>query len=180
MDRTRSRCGPDRPYFLFTAVPYALCSVAVFAVPESWGQGAQLVYAFLTFKALGILMSLGAIPYTALMPMITTDQGERLKLGGWRSVGTSVSVVLGTAAVQPILSAYGGEGQPEGYRVAAAIFAVIGLVAILALYRNCRNASSTRPRPVLRSCPKWAGWCATAPGSSPSCSAWFTSYGSAG
>jgi len=139
VDRTRSRWGRTRPYFLFTAVPYALCSVAVFAVPESWGQGAQLVYAFLTFKALGILMSLGAIPYTALMPMITTDQGERLKLGGWRSVGTSVSVVLGTAAVQPILSAYGGEGQPEGYRVAAAIFAVIGLVAILALYRNCQE-----------------------------------------
>jgi len=139
VDRTRSRWGRTRPYFLFTAVPYALCSVAVFAVPEGWGQGAQLVYAFLTFKALGILMSLGAIPYTALMPMITTDQTERLKLGGWRSVGTSISVVLGTAAVQPILAAYGGEGEPGGYRVAAAIFALIGLGAILALYRNCRE-----------------------------------------
>ncbi|WP_219893007.1 MFS transporter [Aquisediminimonas profunda] len=139
VDRTRSRWGRTRPYFLFTAVPYALCSIAVFAVPESWSQGAQLVYAFLTFKALGILMSLGAIPYTALMPMITTDQGERLKLGGWRSVGTSISVVLGTAAVQPILGAYGGEEHPGGYRTAATIFAVIGLAAILALYRNCRE-----------------------------------------
>lgn len=139
VDRTRSRWGRTRPYFLFTAVPYALCSIAVFAVPEGWSQGAQLVYAFLTFKALGILMSLGAIPYTALMPMMTVDQGERLKLGGWRSVGTSVSVVLGTAAVQPILVAYGGEGQPGGYRVAAAIFAAIGLCAILALYRNCHE-----------------------------------------
>ncbi len=34
VDRTRSRWGRTRPYFLFTAVPYALCSVAVFAVPE--------------------------------------------------------------------------------------------------------------------------------------------------
>lgn len=139
VDRTRSRWGRTRPYFLFTAVPYALCSVAVFAVPESWSQGAQLVYAFLTFKALGILMSVGSIPYTALMPMMTTDQGERLKLGGWRSVGTSVSVVLGTAAVQPILAAFGGEEQPDGYRVAAAIFAVIGVISILALYRNCQE-----------------------------------------
>lgn len=139
VDRTRSRWGRTRPYFLFSALPYALCSVAVFAVPASWGQGAQLAYAFLTFKALGILMSIGAIPYTALMPMMTTDQGERLKLGGWRSVGTSVSVVLGTAAVQPILGAYGGESQPDGYRVAAAIFAVIGFVSILALYRNCKE-----------------------------------------
>ncbi|MDE2437580.1 MAG: MFS transporter, partial [Sphingomonadales bacterium] len=148
VDRTRSRWGRTRPYFLFTAIPYALCSIAVFAVPQGWGQGAQLVYAFLTFKALGILMSLGAIPYTALMPMMTSDQGERLKLGGWRSVGTSVSVVLGTAAVQPILDAYGGEGQPAGYRAAASIFAVIGLIAIFALYRNCRERvmDSTAPR----------------------------------
>jgi Na+/melibiose symporter-like transporter len=139
VDRTRSRWGRTRPYFLFSAVPYALCAVAVFAVPQDWGQTAQLIYAFLTFKALGILMSIGSIPYTALMPMMTVDQGERLKLGGWRSVGTSVSVVLGTAAVQPILAAYGGEGQPGGYRVAATIFAAIGLISILALYRNCQE-----------------------------------------
>ena len=139
VDRTRSRWGRTRPYFLFTALPYALCSVAVFAVPESWSQGAQLAYAFLTFKALGILMSVGSIPYTALMPMMTRDQGERLKLGSWRSVGTSVSVVLGTAAVQPILAAYGGEGQSGGYLTGAALFAAIGLAAILALYWNCKE-----------------------------------------
>ena len=143
IDRTHSRWGRTRPYFLFTALPYALCAVAVFAVPEGWSQTAQLVYAFVTFKALGILMSIGAIPYTALMPMMTDDQGERLKLGGWRSVGTSTSVVLGTAAVQPILAAFGGEGAPHGYRVAAAIFAVIGLISILALYRNCKERIGT-------------------------------------
>lgn len=107
VDRTRTRWGRTRPYFLFTAVPYAVLSVAVFAVPDSWGQTAQLIYAFLTFKALGIMMSLGAIPYTALMPMMTSDTSERLKLGGMRSIGTSVSVVLGTAAVQPILAHLG-------------------------------------------------------------------------
>ncbi len=138
VDRTRTRWGRTRPYFLFSAVPYALVSVAVFMVPP-WGQTAQLTYAFVTFKALGILMSLGAIPYTALMPMMTSDPAERLKLGGMRSVGTAVSVVLGTAAVQPILARFGGEGAPGGYRAAAALFAVIGLTAIAALYRNCRE-----------------------------------------
>lgn len=138
VDRTRTRWGRTRPYFLFSALPYALMSVAVFMVPP-WGQTAQLVYAFLTFKALGILMSLGAIPYTALMPMMTSDPAQRLKLGGARSIGTSVSVVLGTAAVQPILTAFGGENAPGGYRAAAALFAVIGLCAITALYRNCQE-----------------------------------------
>lgn len=139
VDRTRTRWGRTRPYFLFTALPYAMLSVAVFMVPAGWGQTAQLIYAFLTFKALGILMSLGAIPYTALMPMLTRDTAERLKLGGMRSIGTSVSVVLGTAAVQPILAHFGGENAPGGYQAAAALFALISLVAVMALFRNCRE-----------------------------------------
>lgn len=139
IDRTRSRWGRTRPYFLFTALPYALVSVAIFAVPGDWSQGAQLAYAFITFKLLGILMSVGAIPYTALMPMMTANRDERLKLGGMRSIGTSVGVVLGTAAVQPILAAHGGEKQPGGYLAAAAIFGVLSLLCILALFRNCRE-----------------------------------------
>lgn len=138
VDRTRSRWGRTRPYFLFMALPYAILSVAVFSVPD-WQQGAQIAYAFLTFKALGILMSLGSIPYTALMPMMSAHSEDRLRLGGMRSIGTSVSVVLGTAAVQPILTAFGGERAPGGYLVASALFAVLSVLAIGALFRNCRE-----------------------------------------
>jgi GPH family glycoside/pentoside/hexuronide:cation symporter len=73
------------------------------------------------------------------MPMMTRERDERLSLGGMRSIGTSVSVVLGTAAVQPILDHFGGESSPQGYLVAAAIFAVLSLAAISALFRNCRE-----------------------------------------
>ncbi len=138
VDRTNSRWGRTRPYFLFSAIPYALIYVAVFAVPE-WGQGAQLVYAFFTFKLLGILMSCGSIPYTALMPMMTGDTAERLKLGGMRSIGTSVSVVLGTAAVAPLLGLFGGEREPKGYLVVAALFGALSVVAILSLFANCKE-----------------------------------------
>lgn len=138
VDKTRSRWGRTRPYFLFTAIPYALVFVAVFSVPD-WGVNAQLVYAFLTFKALGILMSLGSIPYTALMPMMTADPQERLKLGGMRSVGTSVSVVLGTAATMPLVGLFGGNDAQRGFTAVAILFGCLSLVAILALFRNCRE-----------------------------------------
>lgn len=143
VDRTRSRWGRTRPYFLAIALPYAAVYVALFSMPD-WSQQAQLVYAFVTFKALGILMSLGAIPYTALLPMMTNDTGERLKLSGMRSLGTSLSVVLGTAVVAPLLAAFGGETHPDGYRKVAMIFAVISITAILALFANCRERIDQR------------------------------------
>ena len=104
VDRTQSRWGRTRPYFLFSALPYALVFIAVFAVPD-WGQTAQLAYAFITFKALGILMSIGSIAYTALLPMMPQDTTERLRLSGMRSRGTSASVGPDTRRGRPISGA---------------------------------------------------------------------------
>jgi GPH family glycoside/pentoside/hexuronide:cation symporter len=99
----------------------------------------QILYAFITFKALGILLSFQAIPYTALMPMMTQDKGERLNLSGMRSVGTSISVVLGTAATMPLVGLFGGGDEARGFQAVAMLFAGIGLIATFALFRNCRE-----------------------------------------
>jgi GPH family glycoside/pentoside/hexuronide:cation symporter len=138
VDKTRTRWGRTRPYFLFTAIPYAIVLVLVFSVPD-WSENAKLIYAFLTFKALGILMSLGSIPYTALMPMMTADTDQRLKLGGMRSIGTSVSVILGTAATMPLVGLFGGGDQQRGFQATAILFAGLSLIALFMLFRNCQE-----------------------------------------
>lgn len=138
VDKTRSRWGRTRPYFLFTAVPYTLVFIATFNVPH-WSEGAQLVYAFLTFKALGIIMSFGSIPYTALMPMMTDNPADRLRLGGWRSIGTSVGVILGTAATMPLVGALGGRNEAAGFLRTTFVFGALSLFALAMLLRNCRE-----------------------------------------
>ena len=138
VDKTRTRWGRARPYFLFTAVPYVLVFIAVFHVPDM-SQAWQLAYAFVTFKLLGILMSAGSIPYTALMPMMTLNTAERLKLGGARSVGTSVSVILGTAATMPLVAIFGGDDLQAGFTWTTLLFAAIALAALFMLFTNCRE-----------------------------------------
>ena len=138
VDRTRTRWGRTRPYFLFTALPYCGVFLAIFLVPD-WCVDAQLVWAFVTFNLLGVLMSFGSIPYTALMPMMTKSTGERLKLGSMRSIGTSVSVILGTAATMPLVGLFGGGNERRGFLMVAVLFAVLSLVALTALFRNCRE-----------------------------------------
>ncbi|MEO7544108.1 MAG: glycoside-pentoside-hexuronide (GPH):cation symporter [Novosphingobium sp.] len=138
VDKTRSRWGRTRPYFLVTAVPYAVLFVLVFSVP-GWSQWGQLVYAFLTFKALGIVMSFGSIPYTALMPMMTEDTSDRLRLSGMRSIGTSVAVVLGTAATMPLVGLFGRGDEQRGFLAVAVLFAGLSLAALINLFRNCRE-----------------------------------------
>ncbi|PKP94816.1 MAG: MFS transporter [Alphaproteobacteria bacterium HGW-Alphaproteobacteria-16] len=146
VDKTRSRWGRTRPYFLFTAVPYSVIFVLVFMVPD-WSVNAQLVYAFLTFKALGILLSLGSIPYTALMPMMTRATDERLKLSGMRSISTSLSVILGTAATMPLVGLFGGGDEQRGFMSVAILFAGFSLIAIFMLFRNCKERFEDEGRP---------------------------------
>ena len=143
VDKTRTRWGRTRPYFLFTAIPYVLTFIAVFHVPDV-SQGLQLAYAFVTFKLLGILMSAGSIPYTALMPMMTLDMKERMKLGGARSVGTSVAVILGTAATMPLVAFFGGDDVQAGFTWTTVLFASIALAALAMLFRNCRERFEDR------------------------------------
>ncbi len=153
VDKTRSRWGRTRPYFLFTAVPYVAVFIATFSVPH-WSQSAQLVYAFLTFKALGIIMSLGSIPYTALMPMMTDDPADRLRLGGWRSIGTSVGVILGTAATMPLVGALGGGNEAHGFFAVTLLFGALSLFALAMLFRNCRERiADEAPASAFRALP---------------------------
>lgn len=163
IDRTDTRWGRTRPYFLFTAVPYAVLFVALFMVPAG-SEFVRLAYAFLTFKALGIIMSLGSIPYTALMPMMTPRPDDRIRLSGMRSVGTSVSVVLGTAATMPLVGLFGGGNEQRGFQAVAVLFAGISLVAVFALFRNCKErvsfvgAPKAAVGPVVRAMVRNKAW----------------------
>ncbi|SLK02003.1 glycoside/pentoside/hexuronide:cation symporter, GPH family [Novosphingobium mathurense] len=151
VDKTRTRWGQARPYILFTALPYSLVFVMIFMVPD-WGEYGKLAWAFVTFNLLGILMSFGSIPYTAMLPMITPDTDDRLKLSSMRSIGTSVSVILGTAATMPLVSLFGGGDEHKGFLYVALLFSALSLIALLSLFRNCRErhqSTTTADFPIL-------------------------------
>jgi GPH family glycoside/pentoside/hexuronide:cation symporter len=51
IDKTRTRWGKCRPYFLWGCVPLAICLVVTFSVPDLSPTG-KLVYAYITFTFL--------------------------------------------------------------------------------------------------------------------------------
>lgn len=138
VDRTRSRWGRTRPYFLFTAVPFSILLVLTFTTIDG-STGAKLAYAYITFSLLGILYSFLAVPFSALMPMMTTDHGSRMQLGSARAIGTSISVILATAATMPLVGLLGGGSERTGFALVAVLFAVLTLAALLNLFFSCRE-----------------------------------------
>ena len=90
VDRTYSkRFGKFRPFILFGSVPLLLLSVATFSVPQI-GESGMLIYAYLTYAALGLAYSMVNIPYGSLAGAMTQNPSDRAKLGTARTIGAAV------------------------------------------------------------------------------------------
>jgi len=86
VDRTKTRCGKARPWLLWLAVPYGISAVLMFTVPDLGPMG-KVIYAFLTYNlALTFLFTALDIPYTAMLPLITSDQHQRTLLSLFRMI----------------------------------------------------------------------------------------------
>lgn len=153
IDRTNSRWGKARPYMLFGATPMALIFILTFYVPNVSEQS-RLIYAYITFFSLGLVYSFVNIAYSALLPMMTTNLNEKLKLGSARSVGTSLGVILVTALFMPVVQFFGDGDEKRGFFITAIILALICMTMLLVTFVNCKEryaVQSENNRPVLLS-----------------------------
>lgn len=139
VDKTRSRWGRTRPFLLFTGPLFCIAFVLTFMVPPDWSDGARLAYAWVTFYILGVLFSLGSVPISALLPMLSAKPSERLQLSSIRAGLSALSVIVATAATIPLVGWLGGGNEWRGFAILAAIFAALSLALILNAFFACRE-----------------------------------------
>ena len=87
VDKTMTRWGKFRPFFLFGSLPLLLLSVATFTVPGGLGGTGKLIYAYVTYALLGLAYSLVNIPYGSLASAMTQEPVERARLASFRLDG---------------------------------------------------------------------------------------------
>ncbi|BCJ51361.1 glucuronide transporter [Actinoplanes sp. NBRC 14428] len=143
VDRTMTRWGKFRPFFVFAGPPVLLLSVVTFTVPRQFdGGGAQLAAAYVTYGLLGLAYSLVNIPYGSLAAAMTQRPGERAKLASFRMIGTAVTTIMLAFVVSPQIQQY--RGDPDGFQrsllITTLIFAVVGVALYLFLFLTARES----------------------------------------
>src|SRR5688572_11526558 len=88
-DRTRSRWGKSRPWFLWLAGPFAIFGVLTFMTPEL-SSGAKIAYAAATYIACNILYTGINTPVTSILSALTADPHERVTLTTFRMLGSKL------------------------------------------------------------------------------------------
>src|SRR5690606_19513086 len=122
-DRTRSRFGRRRPYFLAGSVLIFLAFALHWYAPAFASETARFAYALFSYIFFATVFTLVMVPYSALAAEITLDYHERTRLNSVRlafSLGAGVAAAL---VPMPIVRAF--PTPQEGYLPMGIIFGLL-------------------------------------------------------
>lgn len=137
-DRTRSRWGRRRPYFLFGALPLLLSMWYFFSAPRFDTALGAFLWATLILCLLNTAYTVVNIPYSSLTPELTKDYRERMTLNGYRFSFSVIGTILGAAIVLPILNLVGAD-RHAGFSVVGLVFGLVMAVTILITFFSVRE-----------------------------------------
>ena len=146
VDRTKTRWGSGRPYFVIGAPFFALFTTLTFYVP-SFGPTGKIIYAYVTYIMLCTAYTVVNIPLNTIVPRLTSDFHERNMLVASRMI----CALLGTAVVmgitQPLVEFLGNGSYKRGYFITMTIY---GLIAMFIFFFTFSQTEEVVPPSVKR------------------------------
>ncbi len=147
IDRTRTRWGQSRPYWLLVTPFFAVFFVMLFWSPDL-GSGGKFVWALVTYLLFGIAYTGIATPITSILPNLSNDSGERITLNSYRMVGGNVGYFVPATFTLGLVAFFGGGNDIVGWRATAAFFAVVGVALLAYAFCTTREINTERQRPL--------------------------------
>jgi GPH family glycoside/pentoside/hexuronide:cation symporter len=158
-DRTNTRIGRRRPYFLGAAIPLAIAFYFLFTPPIMENPAEHQWYLVSYMLALYILTyfiwTVGAIPYYSLGAELTDDYYERVKVIAVRESCALVGLLAATVLPAYLIYVYGGV---RGYSFMGGILGVGVAVFLIIAGVVSKERAEFQGRPAMN---PYAGWLAT-------------------
>ena len=143
-DRTRSRWGRRRPYFLLSALPLWAAFYLIWAPSPSLSATGTFLHLLICYLALYSFWTLFSIPYLSLGMELTSDYHERTRVFGVRQSFYIAGTALGMLAPGLFAEALGD--KRGGYSAMGAIFGGLMVVLILVAFFRIRERNPTASR----------------------------------
>ncbi len=151
IDKTRSRWGKSRPWFLFGAIPFAISAFLAFSVPNISPDG-KLVYAYTTYIFLSFMYTVVNIPLASILPSLTDDMNERTVLASWRKFFAFLGSTIVSATALTMVNLIGKGNEVLGFRVVMGIFGIVGCICFFLTFALVReeNLQTTDKNATLK------------------------------
>ncbi len=146
-DRSNYKNGRRIPFLRAMAIPFSLCTIALFALPQTDNVTLNDTLLFVLLMVFYLFMTMFCTPYNALIAELGDTQQHRINVSTFISftfiLGQSISFLLPNVA--GVLE--GAVGQKNSIRLAVAIMATMACIAMLipAFYINERDYIDSKP-----------------------------------
>jgi Na+/melibiose symporter-like transporter len=144
-EKTTSRWGKSRPWFLWLCIPYAAAGVLTFSTfPMS--EPGKIVYALCTYVLCSVLYTGINTPVTSILSALTSSSRERVTLTSFRMVGSKGGVLLVNLTVLKAVAWLGHGNSQRGFMMVMPIYACGTIALYLFAFRNLKEITCSRPR----------------------------------
>ncbi len=133
-DRTKTRWGRYRPWFLLGSIAMAICIVLIFSADPSWEYSTKLYWMWGVYLLLTVASTCSNMPYGALNGCITPNTEDRAKVSGLRMMFANVSSMVTVIIAVPLMLYFSSDGtatSARGYTWAVLITCLIGLPTMI-------------------------------------------------
>jgi sugar (glycoside-pentoside-hexuronide) transporter len=137
-DRTKSRWGQSRPWFLWLCVPFALFGVLTFVTPPL-GHAGKIAYAACTYVICSVLYTGINTPVTSILSALTPDSHERVVLTSYRMFGSKFGVLVVNLTLLKMVTLLGRGNDQRGFMLVMPIYATGTVLLFLLAFRNLRE-----------------------------------------
>lgn len=126
VDRTHTKWGQGRPYFLFGAVPFAIFTFMTFYIP-GFGSSGKLVWAYVSYCLLCTAYTVVNIPLNTIVPRLTSDIHERDVLVSTRMVCAMIGTAIVMSITAPLVNFFGGGNEARGYLITMTLYGIAAM-----------------------------------------------------
>lgn len=137
-ERTRTRWGRCRPYFLFGAPPLAASLVLLYYVPALSG-GALIAFLVIAHMLFRTCFTVVGIPYAAYSARITRDSSARGLIASAKLFFTIAAGTLVAYTLLPLVDRLGDGNLAQGFVRAALVLALAPLIFLPATFFGTRE-----------------------------------------
>jgi sugar (glycoside-pentoside-hexuronide) transporter len=134
-DKTHSRWGKSRPWFLWLCVPFATFGVLTFLTPDL-GRTAKALYAGGTYIVCSILYTGINTPVTSILSALTPNPRVRVMLTSWRMFGSKLGVLMVNLTALKMVAWLGHGDDKKGFRLTMLIYATGSILLFLFAFWN--------------------------------------------
>ncbi len=134
-DKTHSRWGKSRPWFLWLCVPFAVFGVLTFLTPDL-GHTGKVIYAAITYIVCSVLYTGINTPVTSILSALTPDPRERVTLTAFRMFGSKLGVLIVNLTALKLVEFFGHGDDRRGFMIVMPIYATGTILLYLFAFKN--------------------------------------------